>query len=140
MENVHKIIYYVLSQLYVRKPSFNYLNFTFEFIFPRIPTQIYYIQPSQFPYFGFGGKDNITRGGAKYQSACSSPQPYHPHYILPPPISHLSPNKLRSMLKCIILRCRAPLEEYFPWVAQYIFSVYSPCSSFTIALTHPVHP
>ena len=45
-----------------------------------------------------------------------------------------------STLRRVIPRCRAPPEECFPWVSRNIFSVNSPCPSFSIAMTRLGHP
>ena len=87
---------------------------------------------------GQAGQQNKWKG-AQIPLVRSAPQPAHPRDIAPHPISQLSIDKLSYTPRCAISYRCTPLEEHFPCIAQNIFSVHSPRSSFAISVTRPGH-
>ena len=96
---------------------------------------------SQFPFFTFRGKDNITRGKTcRYHERYPIPNLTTPAKSPPTPPTNYTPPRQAPHARRAILRCHALLEEYLPCVSRNILSVQSPCSSFAIDENRPGHP
>ena len=132
--NIHFWNYYSTSRAYPREPPFNHLESnSSEFNYPCILALTIVIAPI------FAGMKNS--GIWKHSSLRSDPQPSHPR--TPSPYSQLTQiplSKASFTLRRTNPRSHVTLEDLFPCVSQNIFSVHSPCFSFSIAATHSFHP
>ena len=133
--DVHLWKYYAPSRAYAREPhqplrlDFSGINFSSH---PR----------SQLPFLAFCGQAKRTRVKSRrpHERTLLANLPTPVTLRAPPPPTTYFLTRWAPRARRAISFRRALLEEYFPCVAQNIFSLYSPCSSFNIVATCPGYP
>ena len=120
--NVNFYNYYVHSHAYERKPQFRHLDDFLIIDFPSHPC-------SQLPFLTFCGQARHQNKGKvrNIPWARSAPQPAHPRYIAPQPISNSYPAMVITMPRRNISRLRALLEGFPPCVSWIKLTLFFLC-------------